>query len=184
MLQLIELMYSHARCMKADEKRPQLGIILPVIFFRIGSLQFSHIVHFYVRHYPPIIDFLTMFTVPLNWILHNAAMASKMPQLKQVQADADRPARRAAPCTSYLYKGRRSCDKQVKVVGRTSTVHGRQFITLSKLTTRCNDRPVVAKFSKSIVQDKVPQESILFFGDYPNFLITQCGYCRIKTAIL
>ena len=117
-------------------------------------------------------------------------MASKMPQLKQVQADADGPARRAAPCTSYLHKGRRSCDKQVKVVGRTSTVHGRQFITLSvylwqaKLTTRSNDRPVVAKFSKFIVQDKVPQESILFFGDYPNFLITQCVYCRIKTAIL
>jgi len=133
---------------------------------------------------PPIIDFLTMFAVPLNWILHNAAMASKMPQLKQVEADANRPARRAAPCTSYLHKGRRSCDKQVKVVGRTSTVHGRQFITLSKLTTRCNDRPVVAKFSKSVVQDKVPQESILFFGDYPNFLITQCGYCPIKNAIL
>jgi len=46
----------------------------------------------------------------------------------------------------------------------------------AKLITRFDDRPIVAKFSKSRVWGKVPEERKLVLEvGYWNFLITQCG---------
>ena len=79
-----------------------------------------------------------------------------------------------------------------KLVGRTSSVASTvnfvrptmaEFITLiaqfcrAELTTHCDERGAVAKFSEPSVCDKVPKGSTLIFGEwrYPNFLTMGAG---------
>jgi len=93
-------------------------------------------------------------------------------EVKHISAVADGPARRAvsrASCCRQMWtlsviNWPQTVARVINLV-RLTTVH---YITLSehssKLTTNCDDRRAVAKFSKSKVCRKVPEYTFIF-GD-------------------